>query len=306
MNTVFVAGSINMDIVVKAARHPRIGETVTGQEVRFLPGGKGANQAVSSARLGAPTALIGKLGQDSFGRELRAFLTGEGINLDLVRETPDAHSGTAVISVAEENNTIVVIPGANALLTETDVEAPALSEGDVAVSEFEIPLATVKAFFQRARRAGARTLLNPAPALQFDRDLLRLVDIFVLNETELGFFADEEIGSGTDSARIARAARALRAFEGQVVCVTLGEHGVLALLGEMAFALAGRRVRVADTTGAGDCFVGAIAARLAAGVPIENALSYANIAASICVQKLGAGPSMPTAAQVQASIAASS
>lgn len=302
MNTVFVAGSINMDIVARATRHPRIGETVVGEDLLFLPGGKGANQAVASVRLGAPTVLIGKLGADAFGRELRTFLSGEGIDLTLVRDVTGIPTGTAVITVADENNTIVVAAGANAVVTEADVAAPSISRGDVTVSQFEIPPATVTAFFQRARSAGAKTILNPAPAIEFDRDLLELADILILNETELAFLAGKSIGAGSDSAKIVRAARSLRAFATQIICVTLGEGGALAVAGEKTIALKGHSVTVTDTTGAGDCFVGAVAARLAAGAQIEEALRYANSAAAICVQRMGAGQSMPTRDEVQASI----
>ena len=166
MGRVFVAGSINMDVVATAERHPRIGETVAGQTVLYFPGGKGANQAVAAARLGAQVALIGRLGKDAFGDELKAFLGGQGIDLSLVRQTAEAHTGTALITIANADNTIVVIPGANALLGAADVTAPTLAKGDIAVSQFEIPLPAIIAFFERARAAGATTILNPAPAMR--------------------------------------------------------------------------------------------------------------------------------------------
>src|SRR3954470_5822293 len=160
MGRVFVAGSINMDVVATAERHPRIGETVTGDAVLYFPGGKGANQAVAAARLGAPTTLIGRLGNDAFGRELRTFLGAPGIDLKFLRETAEAHTGTAIITVAQADNTIVVIPGANALVQSADVAAAPLATGDVAVSQFEIPRSAISAFFSRARAAGATTILN--------------------------------------------------------------------------------------------------------------------------------------------------
>src|ERR1700722_2513039 len=142
---VFVAGSINMDVVATADRHPRIGETVFGQSVLYFPGGKGANQAVAAAKLDAPTTLIGRLGRDAFGRELRTYLAAQGIDLSLVREASKTHSGTAVITTANADNTIVVIPGANALVDAADVAAATLAKGDVAVSQFEIPLPIIAA-----------------------------------------------------------------------------------------------------------------------------------------------------------------
>src|ERR1700687_5019902 len=185
MGRVFVAGSINMDVVATADRHPHIREIVAGSAVLYFPGGKGANQAVAAAKLGAPTTLIGRLGKDAFGDELKAFLAAQGIDLSFVQQTSDTHTGTAIITVANADNTIVVIPGANAQVSAADVETPTLATGDIAVSQFEIPLPTIDAFFERARAAGATTILNPAPAQKFSRDLLALVDILIVNESAL-------------------------------------------------------------------------------------------------------------------------
>src|SRR3954471_14035857 len=162
MGRVFVAGSINMDVVATAGRHPKIGETVAGKAVHYFPGGKGANQAVAAAKLGAATTLIGRAGTDAFGRELRAFLLAQGVDLTFVQDTPEAHSGTALITLTDADNTIVVVPGANGLVSPAEVAAAPLAKGDIAVSQFEIPLPAVKAFFERARTAGAMTILNPA------------------------------------------------------------------------------------------------------------------------------------------------
>jgi len=298
MGRVFVAGSINMDVVATADRHPRVGETIAGKAVLYFPGGKGANQAVSAAKLGAPTTLIGRLGNDAFGAELRVFLAAQGIDLSLVKDT-EAHTGTAIITIANADNTIVVIPGANAMVDAADVAAPVLARGDVAVSQFEIPLATITAFFKRARAAGATTILNPAPALQFTSELLDLVDILILNETELGFLTGVELHDSDEPARFVEAARRLPENPNRMICVTLGKRGVLALIEGLPLLVPGHAVKAVDTTGAGDCFVGALAAQLAQGRPIRDALDYANTAASICVQRMGAGPSMPTAAEVE-------
>jgi ribokinase len=302
MGRVFVAGSINMDVVATADRHPRIGETVAGRAVLYFPGGKGANQAVAAAKLGTPTTLIGRLGKDAFGDELKTFLTAQGVDLSFVRETAEAHTGTALITVADADNTIVVIPGANALVDAADVAAPVLERGDIAVSQFEIPLPTIAAFFKRAQAAGATTILNPAPALEFDAELLDLVDILVLNETELGFLTGTGLRDTDDRSRFIEAARTLRTRKDNIICVTLGKRGVLALVDGEPLTIPGRSVTAVDTTGAGDCFVGALAAQLANGKAIGDALDYANAAASICVQRMGAAPSMPTAEEVSAVI----
>jgi ribokinase len=300
MGRVFVAGSSNMDVVATAERHPRLGETVAGREVFFFPGGKGANQAVAAAKLGAATTLIGRVGTDVFGRDLRIFLGAQGVDLAFVQDTAETHTGTAIITVADADNTIVVVPGANALMTAAEVATPSLARGDVAVSQFEIPLPAISAFFKRARAAGATAILNPAPALAFDRELLDLVDILILNESELGFLAKTELRNTDDHTRFIEAARMLQAGTDRIICVTLGNRGAVALVDDEAVVISGRVVETVDTTGAGDCFVGAVAAQLAAGKPIRDALDYANLAASICVQRMGAAPSMPTAAEVSA------
>jgi ribokinase len=305
MGRVFVAGSINMDVVATAGRHPRIGETVTGDAVLYFPGGKGANQAVAAAKLGAPTTLIGRLGIDAFGDQLKAFLAAQGVDLSLVQQTSEAHTGTALITIANADNTIVVIPGANALVSAADVAAPVLAKGDVAVSQFEIPLSAIGAFLGRARAVGATTILNPAPAIEFGRDLLDLVDILILNESELGLLANTEFCDTDAAAVFIEAIRSLQAGKDKAICVTLGKRGVLALIGGEPLIIAGHAVKALDTTGAGDCFVGAMAAQLAAGQPLRSALEYANIAASICVQRMGAAPSMPTLAEVEAILSTS-
>jgi ribokinase len=300
MGRVFVAGSINMDVVATADRHPRIGETVAGSAVLYFPGGKGANQAVAAAKLGASTTLIGRLGKDAFGDQLKAFLAAEAIDLSFVRQTAEAHTGTAIITVANADNTIVVIPGANALIDAAGVAGPELAKGDIAVSQFEIPLPAISAFFTRARAAGATTILNPAPAKEFGGELLDLVDILVLNETELGLLTRTALRDSDDHARFIGAAKSLQASRDQTICVTLGKRGVLALVDGAPVIIPGRFVTAVDTTGAGDCFVGALAARLADGAAMRDALFAANAAASICVQRMGAAPSMPTAEEVEA------
>ena len=305
MGCVFVAGSINMDVVATAERHPRIGETVTGDAVLYFPGGKGANQAVTAAKLGAPTVLIGRLGKDAFGDELKAFLAAQGVDLTFLQRTSEVHTGTALITIANADNTIVVVPGANALVSAADVAAPVLATGDIAVSQFEIPLHTITAFFERARAVGATTILNPAPAIEAERELLDLADILILNESELGLLAKTELSDTDDSARFIETARSLQTSQDKTVCVTLGRRGALALIDGKPLIIRGRAVKAIDTTGAGDCFVGAVAAQLAAGKSIADALHYANAAASICVQRMGAAPSMPTAAEVEAVLSTS-
>src|ERR1041384_6566369 len=181
MNKILVAGSINMDVVATAARHPLPGETVAGKDLHFLPGGKGANQAVAAAKLGAITYLIGKLGNDAFADTLKSFLNSQGLKMEYVQRTSDAATGTALIVVADSGeNSIVVVPGANARLGKEDIEPVVIEPGDILVSQFEMPLETIERFFTRGKAAGARAILNPAPARAGVVDLLKAADILVL------------------------------------------------------------------------------------------------------------------------------
>jgi ribokinase len=302
MGQVFVAGSINTDVVATADRHPAIGETVAGREVLYFPGGKGGNQAVAAAKLGAATILIGCTGADAFGRDTRAFLAMQGVDLAYVREVTGVSTGTAIITVANSDNTIIVVPGANALVSAADVSAPVLRKGDVAVSQFEIPQPAITAFFTRARASGATTILNPAPAMPIGRELMALVDVLILNESELGLLAGVELRDTAPDVLFIDAASTLQIDHRPNICVTLGKRGVIALIDGQVHLEAARLVKAIDTTGAGDCFVGAIAAQLADGYSLQSAIGYANVAASLCVQRMGAGPAMPTAQDVSAAL----
>lgn len=300
---VWVVGSINMDVVVSAPRHPRIGETVQGDALGRHPGGKGANQAVAAARLGAAVSLVGALGADPFGDDLAAFLAAQGIDTGGVRRLDGVPTGVALIVVAGGENTIVVVPGANAALGPEDTRMLRPAPGDVVLAQLEIPPETAAAALRRARGAGASTILNAAPVRPHPPGLLGLADVVVVNETELAALAGRPLAPAASMAEIATAARAVRARSGGTVVATLGARGALALIGDRTQALEGRPVRVVDTTGAGDCFVGALAARLAAGDALESALDWANAAASLCVGRPGAGPSMPDPQEVRAALA---
>ncbi len=302
MSGIIVAGSINMDVVAQTERLPRPGETVKGTDLHYLPGGKGSNQAVAASRLADGVRLVGRLGRDAFGDTLTAFLQQENLDLSAVRYSDSAPSGTAIIVVdAASENTIVIIPGSNAEVSPADVEAVELAAGDVVVSVFEIPQETILRLFQRARQAGARTVINPAPAAEMMPGLLEFIDVLVVNETELAFFAGApDVAEDLDTVR--QQALALRADPQQVVVVTLGARGVVCIQGDDFVHVAGRRVQAVDTTGAGDCFVGALAVALSEGQELRAALNFANTAAALSVQKLGASTSMPRRADVEAAM----
>ena len=282
MTRVWVVGSINMDLVATAPRHPGVGETVLGSDLQRFPGGKGANQAVAAARAGATTTIIGATGEDDFGSELVAYLAEQGVGVSQVTTKSYAPTGTALIVVARADNTIVVIPGANAALSETDVEAAAaFGLGDVLVAQLETPQATTAAAFRKGRGAGATTVLNAAPAAELADGLLDLVDYLVVNETERSLLASE-----------------LTNRNGLTVICTLGENGAITTSGGHSTRTPGLQVEALDTTGAGDCFVGYLAAGLAAKLALANAVERANAAASLSVQRPGAAPSIPDAAEV--------
>jgi ribokinase len=276
-----VVGSINIDVVASTPHHPAVGETVLGTDLRLVPGGKGANQAVAAARLGARTQLVGRVGADGFGDTLLEFLDGEGVDVTSVARDPDAPSGTALIVVGGGDNTIVVVPGANATVTLDDVERVDFGRGDVVVAQYEIPLPVVLGALQRAKSAGSLTVLNPAPALASPDELLDLADVVVMNETERAVLG-RQVPTRVD----------------QTLVVTLGARGAVARTGDDIVEIEGRAVEVVDSTGAGDCFVGALATALGRGDRLADALGFANAAAALSVQQFGAGTGMPTAAMM--------
>ncbi len=290
-----------MDVVVLTPNHPRPGETIFGSDVKFIPGGKGANQAVAASRLTDGVVLVGKLGEDAFGASLAEFLAREALELQVDRVT-HAPTGTALITVDDRaENSIIVVSGSNMELTPKDIDRLSISAGDILISVFEIPQETIKAAFEKARQVGARTILNPAPAVPFIPGLLYLCDYLVVNETELAFFAGEDLVVD-DQAAIQRQLEKMRAREDQAVIVTLGSEGAACLENGDFFLVPGRRVDAVDATGAGDCFVGALGAGLKEDSALSDAVSFANTAASLSVQKLGASSSLPYRRDVDAAL----
>lgn len=305
LNNVHIVGSINMDVVASTTRHPRPGETVHGDSLDYYPGGKGANQAVAAARLDAKVHMVGRVGADAAGDQLRSFLASTGVDVSQVATTPEAPTGTALIVVAGGENTIVVVAGANGLLTPEDCARVELSEADVVVAQFETPQRSTMALFEKARAVGATTILNPAPASTLIEGLGDLCDVIVVNESELATLAGlSEPVNVENLTALESTVRSLQTSSMQTWVVTLGAAGLVAFDQSSSgpIQLAGHAVEPVDTTGAGDCFVGAFAAYLASGVDIADCLARANAAAAICVQRPGAGPSMPTADEVAAAL----
>jgi len=297
--TVVVCGSLNMDVIVQSKRRPLAGETLLDGKVSFLPGGKGSNQAIAAARLGATTAMLGAVGNDVFGKTLRDVLADNGVDAAGVKVVRGATTGVAVIQVAEGDNAITGAAGANARFA-TPMVGRKPRKGEIWVAQFETPLSTTEAVFRRARAAGARTILNLAPMVRHPKRLLKLVDIAVLNEIELAQATGIKITAANSQAVIAAACRKLGPT---TVIATLGGRGLVMVSPDGVVALPAFKARVVDTTGAGDCFVGALAARLVSGASILDAARYANAAAACSVERLGATPSMPTPKEVAARLA---
>lgn len=301
MNKVIVAGSINMDIVVFVERHPSIGETVFGTDLKYFPGSKGANQAISSAKLGVKTILIGKVGKDIFGNKLVSFLNKQNIEnkISIEKKKP---TGVAIIAVSNKtaHNNIVVNSGANSFLREKDIKNLNFKKGDVLVSQFEIPQRTILSFFKKGKRAGTINIFNPSPIQVISKNLLKVIDILILNEIELSIISKKLINI-KKAESIYDAVKKINKKD-LIVVVTLGKDGLIAFSNKEIIKILGRKVKAIDTTGARDCFVGALAANLAKGKSLFESLNVANIAASISVTKEGTGSSMPTFFQVNKEI----
>ena len=311
MNKVIVAGSIITDMSVIVNKHPSIGETVLGNNLSYSPGGKGANQAVSAKRLGANVKLIGKVGKNAYTADANGlmcleFLRNESIDCSGVSYTEKAPTGVAMIVVSEKtaDNNIVVITGANDFLSINDIEfefdSLQLEEGDVLISQFETPLEATRRFFEIGREKKLINILNPAPAQKISADILDLVDILIVNETELEAITYRKINKDNfreDIIGMAHSMQYERNYD-KLIIVTLGEKGVMGFIGTSVLTVDSNKVNAIDTTGAGDCFVGAIAAFVAVR-HIRNeeifteALKFANDAASVSVTRKGSGISMP-------------
>jgi ribokinase len=297
---VIVVGSVNIDLVVTVERLPLPGETVTGGTFARHHGGKGGNQAVAAARLGAQTAFVGAVGDDSFGTEARAALAAEGIDLRGLVTLNGASTGVALILVdADGENSIAVAGGANAQLTPEAIGASLrlleMASGDVVLVGHEIPTETARAALGLARDAGARTILNPAPATGLDLDVLSLAEVVTPNRGELAILA------GTDGpAAGPLAAALLRSIGCAAVLVSLGADGALLVDANGSTALRGPSVTAVDTVGAGDALNGALAAGLASGQALPEAARHAVIAATLAVTMAGAREGMPTLAEFQA------
>ena len=288
---VVVVGSANMDVVGLAERLPRPGETILGDDFVMTPGGKGANQAIAAVRAGGSCTFLGAIGSDSFGVTINARLTASGVDTTHLR-TSYGTSGVAVIMVDRAGeNAILVSPGANKTFVElNDDERTVIAAGDVLVCQQEIPAATVTAAAQTARAAGTRVVLNAAPARELAPELLAAVDLLVVNEGEAAAI------TGRPEADM----DALLAAAPRVVLTLGGEGAWYADREGRSERIAAFRVDVADTTAAGDAFTGALAVAWGEGRDLIDAVRWASAAGAACVRTVGAYPSLPTRAAIDA------
>lgn len=299
-NRIVVVGSCNMDLVVRVPRLPRPGETLAGGGFECLPGGKGANQAVAAARLGARVSLVGCVGDDGFGDRLLAALAADGVDAAHVHRRSGVPTGVASVTVSDDGlNAIVLAAGANATLEARDVEAAErlIAEASLLLCQLEVPLPTVAAAIEIAARHGTRVLLNPAPAAKLDAATLGRVDFLVPNESEAGLLAGVEVG---DLATARQAADELLAQGPRHVLLTLGADGVWLAAADGGGHFAAPRVEAVDSTAAGDTFIGGFAACVAAGGGLAEAVAFGQRAAALSVTRLGAQASIPSRREVEA------
>ena len=294
---IVVIGSLNMDMVVKAARAPKRGETVMGEEIHFIPGGKGANQAVGLARLGAETTMIGAVGADAFGEKLKQALQMDRVNTSSIKVLASEVTGVASILLSEGDNSIVVVPGANAQCLPEDLDRceSKIAEADLVLLQLEIPLVTVEYAVKLARKHGKIVMLNPAPAQNLSQDLLSKVDYLTPNRSELalltGISEESTVNQGIE-----------RLLEIGVSCcvTTLGAEGVaFREKGENLVLVSGHKVPVVDTTGAGDAFNAGMAYAVARKKSIREAVEFAVQVSALAVTKFGAQGGMPMLAEVK-------
>jgi ribokinase len=293
MKPIIVFGSINMDLVAKTPRLPVAGETLKGYEFFTTAGGKGANQAVAASRLGIPTHMVGRVGNDDFGRQLLAGLQAAGVQTDAVLVDEATSSGVAVITVddAGENN-IIIIAGANGRLNETDLErlSSRLSGAAALLMQLEIPLSTVKLAAQAAQSAGVPVILDPAPTQDIPAELYSVVDIITPNQWE----ASQLVGFPVDGQEAAAQASAVLRQRGVgTAIVKLGDRGVFCATTEETFFVPAFPVQAVDTVAAGDAFNGALAVALAEGRSLREAVVWGAAAGAISATKAGAQPSLP-------------
>jgi ribokinase len=296
MSDILVIGSLNADLVARAPHFPQPGETISGDDLQIIAGGKGANQAVAAARQGAKVAMLGRVGKDGFGDTLLENLKNNHVDTSNI-ERDDSSTGTAIIVVdANGQNSIVLSAGANGKVSPADVDHASLLSPSLLLLQLEIPIPTVLHAAQRASENNIRVILNPAPAQPLPDELISLVDFIIPNENELSLLTDLEV---KDVPSAEQSARALLKRGAKNVIVTLGSKGALFASSTQATLVDAYQVDVIDTTAAGDAFIGGFASALLRGVKVEEAVKYANACGALAATKFGAQPSLPDKDEVE-------
>jgi len=296
MPEILVIGSLNADLVVRAPYFPQPGETISGEDLQVIPGGKGANQAVAAARLGSSVALLGRVGRDNFGDFLLDNLKSNKVDSQLVQRD-HAATGTAIIIVdSNGQNSIVLSPGANGKVSSADVNHAPFPAGGLLLLQLEIPIPTVLSAAQRARENNVRVILNPAPAKELPKELISLAHFIFPNESELGILTRLPVN---DVSSAERAAKQLLELGAQNVIVTLGSNGALIVTRERATHIPAFKVNVVDTTAAGDAFIGGFATALLQNKSLEESVRYGCACGALATTKFGAQPSLPAREEVE-------
>lgn len=295
MSDILVIGSLNADLVVRAPRFPKPGETISGEDLQIIPGGKGANQAVAAARQGVSVGMAGRVGKDSFGPFLIDSLKSDQVDVSHVI-SDEAATGTAIIVVdSSGQNSIVLSAGANGQVSTRDIDTLHL-EAKILLLQLEIPIQSVIHAAKWGKEKGVTAILNPAPARDLPNELISGVDHLLPNETELSLLSGVPV---KDAASAEKAARVLLERGAQSVIVTLGGNGSLIVNNKTTKHVPSFKVEVVDTTAAGDAFIGGFASALLRGTGLVEAVRYANACGALAVTKFGAQPSLPTKEEVE-------
>lgn len=297
MNKVCVLGSMNMDLVLEINNLPKVGETILSKSFKKISGGKGANQAVAAKRSGADVMMISKIGIDENGKVLKAKLEDDNIDVKFVFEDKEKETGMAIIMVNENgNNSIVVVAGANIEIKQEEIEASieAIKKGDILISQFETPEDMTLVAFKKAKELGKLTILNPAPAKKIDKNLLKVTDIIVPNETEAEILTGIKV-SNLEEAK--KAGEAFLAYGVTFAIITLGSKGAAVIGKDFCELVPAYKVNAIDTTAAGDSFIGGLSAKLDLNninkESLLKAVNFGNRVSSLAVQKKGAQTSIP-------------
>lgn len=297
MKKIFVVGSLNMDLVIRVAKMPRAGETITGEGFMTNSGGKGANQAVAVAKLGGNAYMVGCVGRE-FGAELKGALDGYGVNTDYVRRLDDVSSGIAVITVENGDNRIILDRGANGRIYREliDEALSVASAGDYLMLQLEISLDMVEYALKKGREKGMITMLNPAPAAALTEETFGLCDYFTPNQSEAEFYTGVY---PSDEQSAEKCAEILAGKGVKNLVVTMGSEGSASVCDGVFRKVAANKVKAVDTTAAGDTYVGALAVKLGEGAGIEEAMIFAGKASAITVTRKGAQQAVPLRSEIE-------